>query len=196
MNYLAHFHLSDGDEGLLIGALLGDHVKGPLRGQYPLSWEQGIRLHRSIDAYTDQHAEIKQAQQLFDPEYRRYSGIMLDVMFDHFLNQHWHHFHPLALTTFSQQVYQLITSTDQLPENAQRQASNLARYDVLVNYQHWQTIEVALEHIGQRLRRSNPLAHSGGQLQQHSDTLEQIFLRFYPQLQQHANAQREKYLLE
>ena len=54
MNYLAHFHLAarlasergeEGD-GLLIGALLGDYVKGPLRGDYPDDWEEGIRLHR------------------------------------------------------------------------------------------------------------------------------------------------------
>ena len=52
MNYLAHSHLAarlasergeEGD-GLLIGALLGDHVKGPLRGEYPDDVEEGIRL--------------------------------------------------------------------------------------------------------------------------------------------------------
>lgn len=190
MNHLAHFHLSDGDNGLIIGALLGDHVKGLLKGDYPASWETGIRLHRSIDAFTDRHREIRQAQQLFEPEYRRYSGIMLDVLFDHFLNRHWKTFHHQSLTEFSQQVYQIINN-HRLPESASQQAANFERYDVLLSYQHWQTIEVVLERIGQRLKRKNPLAQSAEQLQQHYPALEQLFLDFYPQLQQHAHQQRD-----
>ena len=190
MNHLAHFHLSDGDNGLIIGALLGDHVKGLLKGDYPASWEAGIRLHRSIDAFTDRHPENRQAQQLFEPEYRRYAGIMLDVLFDHFLNRHWETFHHQSLAEFTQQVYQVINS-NRLPEPADRQAANLERYDVLLSYQHWQTIEVVLERIGQRLKRKNPLAQSAEQLQQHYPALERLFLSFYPQLQQHAQQQRE-----
>jgi acyl carrier protein phosphodiesterase len=189
VNHLAHFHLSDGDNGLIIGALLGDHVKGLLKGHYPASWEAGIRLHRSIDAFTDRHREIRQAQHLFEPEYRRYSGIMLDVLFDHFLNRHWEKFHHRPLTEFSQQVYQIITSHP-LPESAYQQAANFERYDVLLSYQHWQTIEIVLERIGQRLKRKNPLAQSAEQLQKHYPALEQLFLSFYPQLQAHAQEQR------
>lgn len=195
MNYLAHFHLSAGNDGLVIGALLGDHVKGCLQGQYPSNWEQGIKLHRSIDAFTDRHPSLRQAQQLFEPEYRRYAGIMLDVIFDHFLNQHWEKFHHQPLSDFSQEVYQLL-DTDGMPASARLQASNFARYDVLCNYRHWQTIEQVLERISQRLRRQNPLGQSAGQLQQHYLKLEQYFLDFYPQLQQHSHDQREQFSLE
>jgi acyl carrier protein phosphodiesterase len=187
--------LSDGNDGLMIGALLGDHVKGPLRGHYPAPWEQGIKLHRSIDAFTDQHAIIRQSQHLFAPEYRRYAGIMLDVVFDHFLNQHWQQFHHQQLSSFSAQVYQLL-DTDGMPAAAKRQASNLARYDILGSYQHWQTVERTLQHISQRLQRDNPLARSARQLQQHYAELERCFLDFYPQLQQHASRQRELFTRE
>ena len=190
MNHLAHFHLSHGNDGLIIGALLGDHVKGPLKGDYPANWELGIRLHRSIDAFTDHHREIRQAQKLFEPEYRRYSGIMLDVVFDHFLNHHWDRFHHHPLIEFSQQIYRVINNSH-LPDSANRQAANFARHDVLLGYQHWQTIDIVLEHIGQRLKRKNPLAQSAAQLQKHYPALEQLFLDFYPQLQAHAKQQRE-----
>jgi len=193
VNYLAHFHLSDGNDDLIIGALLGDHVKGILQGNYPPGWEQGIRLHRSIDAFTDQYPDLKKVQQLFAPEFRRYSGIMLDVVFDHFLNRHWHTFHHTALSDFSQQIYRIINNAEQLPETANLQAANLRRYDVLASYQHWQTVDMVLGRIGQRLRRSNPLADSAKQLQGHYAELEAFFLDFYPQLQQHVATQREIY---
>ncbi|WP_101758782.1 ACP phosphodiesterase [Oceanicoccus sp. KOV_DT_Chl] len=193
MNYLAHFHLSHGDDELLLGALLGDFIKGPLKGERSPGLEQGILLHRKIDAYTDQHSLPKQAQQLFAPEFRRYSGIMTDVVFDHFLNQHWHLFHHQPLTTFSQQVYQLIVESTHLTAAAQQQANNLARYDVFENYKHWQTVAAALQRIGQRIKRDNPLALAAEEMEQHYPALEQIFLEFYPQLQSHAQQIKKEF---
>lgn len=195
MNYLAHFQLSHGNEGLMIGALLGDFVKGPLKGEYPQSWEHGITLHRRIDAYTDSHSLTKSAQALLAKKYRRFSGIMLDVAFDHFLNIHWQRFHPQTLPAFIHDTYQLL-SKYKLPQAAQRQADNLIKYDVLTHYQDWNTVDVALGKIGERLRVENPLASSAEELKKYYPQLEQIFLEFYPHIQQHVSQQRKKLILE
>ena len=48
MNYLAHFHLAGSDNGLIVGALLGDYVKGPLTEQYSAEFLNGIILHLSL----------------------------------------------------------------------------------------------------------------------------------------------------
>ena len=52
MNYLAHFHLAGEQPAMIKGALLGDFVKGPLRGQFDAATERGIELHRNIDAFS------------------------------------------------------------------------------------------------------------------------------------------------
>ncbi|KKM01805.1 hypothetical protein LCGC14_1790730, partial [marine sediment metagenome] len=49
MNYLAHIYLSGDHPEVMVGGLLGDFVKGPLRGQLPRAIEEGIALHRKID---------------------------------------------------------------------------------------------------------------------------------------------------
>ncbi len=193
MNYLAHFHLGHGSNDLLVGALLGDFIKGPLTGRHGEGLEQGILLHRKIDAFTDQHPALRQAQQLFAPQYRRYAGIMTDVLFDHFLNRHWSQFHPQPLTDFSLHVYQLLDSQN-LPATAKRQADNLCRYDVLVNFQHWQTVEGALLQISQRIRRDNPLATAAAELEKHYAELERVFLAFYPELESHADNVRRGFI--
>ena len=120
MNYLAHFHLSHGDDDLIVGALLGDFVKGPLKGERDRRIEQGILLHRKIDAFTDSHLALRETHQQFDPRYRRFAGIMTDVAFDFFLNQHWQRFHHQPLDQFCQHVYQLLSSADQLTPAAKK----------------------------------------------------------------------------
>lgn len=193
MNYLAHFHLSYGNDDLLIGALLGDFIKGPLKGERKKSIEQGIFLHRKIDVFTDSHPLLKQAHQLFQPRYRRYAGIMTDVAFDHFLNRHWQQFHQQPLSIFSKQVFQLITTSNDLTLPAKHQAENLARYNVFSNYQYWETVEAALKRISQRLTRQNPLASAAQVMEPHYEELEGIFLSFYPELQAYVKQWRQEF---
>ena len=66
MNYIAHFHLTGDDEGMIIDALLGDFIKGPLSSSAisALNLSTGIRrgiyLHRCIDSHVDQLPELSQ----------------------------------------------------------------------------------------------------------------------------------------
>ncbi|WP_339671771.1 ACP phosphodiesterase [Dasania marina] len=186
MNYLAHLHLSHDTPGLMIGALLGDVVKGPLKGEYPADWEQGIRLHRRIDAYTDSHALIRACQADFPKKFRRFSPIMLDVVFDHFLIKHWQQFHPQILATFSTEMYQFLSNTH-WPAAAQPHVKRIVKHDLLNRYQEWDFIIEVIASIGLRMRVTNPLADTDEILAQHYQQIEGTFLQFYPQLQQHVN---------
>lgn len=189
MNYLAHFHLAscarpgDNAEGLIVGALLGDFVKGPLRGAWPGDWEQGIALHRRIDALTDSHPEVSALLETLPRDYRRYGGIMFDVCFDYCLAQHWRNFHRTSLPDFAQQIYAVLNQYgDALPPAARKQAHRLQQYDVLVAMGQWHTVDNMLGRIGQRLTRANPLDESAALLQNHLGNIETHFLRLYPQL--------------
>lgn len=191
MNYLAHFHLADAvarrsgfdDQGLLIGGLLGDFVKGPLRGAHPHPWEVGIRLHRRIDALTDTHPLTRQCLEDLPKEYRRYGGIMLDLCFDHCLSTQWPRLHPDPLPAFNQRTYrQVLDHAADFPRAASRQMQILADYDVLSGMSDWQRIEAMLKRIGQRIVRANPLANCGPTLARQMPTIEARFLELYPQL--------------
>ncbi|RZV58202.1 MAG: hypothetical protein EX270_02850, partial [Pseudomonadales bacterium] len=90
MNYLAHFHLAGDDPGLLIGALLGDFVKGEIGSKTFLSAARfdvlpeqtiaGIALHRSVDANFDTLEDLLAFRASMDPSSRRYHGIAIDLM--------------------------------------------------------------------------------------------------------------------
>ena len=99
MNYLAHLLLSGPDRDMQVGGLLGDFVKGPLKGELPTRVEQGIRLHRHIDTLTDGHPAFMAATRRLPGEWRRYRGILLDIYFDHLLACRWGHYHIGTSTT-------------------------------------------------------------------------------------------------
>ena len=55
MNYLAHLYLADDSPESIIGNLLGDFLKGQGTEGYSDEIKKGIRLHKSVDTYTDSH---------------------------------------------------------------------------------------------------------------------------------------------
>eukprot|EP01137_Pigoraptor_chileana_P025800 Opistho-2@95825 len=85
MNYLAHAYLSFNHPGILVGNMISDFVKGKKQYDFPDAVQKGIRLHRAIDAFTDQHPATREAKQLFKPAVGAYAGAFIDVVYDHFL---------------------------------------------------------------------------------------------------------------
>lgn len=60
MNHLAHIVLAGTDEGLRLGAFLGDHVKGRADlDDLPSGWAAGVVLHRRIDSLSDAHPAVQ-----------------------------------------------------------------------------------------------------------------------------------------
>ncbi|MFY8024925.1 MAG: ACP phosphodiesterase [Sediminibacterium sp.] len=85
MNYLAHAYFSFGNPEILTGNMISDFVKGKKQYDYPISIQKGIKLHRAIDQFTDDHAATKSIKQIFAPLVRLYSGAFADIVYDHFL---------------------------------------------------------------------------------------------------------------
>jgi acyl carrier protein phosphodiesterase len=183
VNYLAHFHLAWPEELLVVGGLEGDFHKGPLPGSLAPALQQGVVLHRAIDAYTDSHLAIVELRRAFPPELRRYAGILIDLCFDYFLARHWATYSEISHREFSNAVYTMLDKhADHLSGNARRMAGRLSEFDLLHRYQHWETITASAGRIGERLRRENPLSRSDEYLPPLLPELERVFRNFYPDL--------------
>jgi len=184
LNYLAHFHLAWPHEGLLAGALEGDFHKGVLRGALPHDLERGIKLHRAIDAYTDQHPDLLELRALFPKKLRRYCGILIDLSFDHYLSLGWQRYCEVPLDQFNVQVLDVLTQRrSQLSAGSQHMLARLLQYDILERYQHWETVPATAQRVGERLLRGNPFIDVEGHLTPVRADLEQAFTLFYPKLQ-------------
>ncbi|GFM55143.1 ACP phosphodiesterase [Pseudomonas cichorii] len=188
MNYLAHLHLGGQRPAQLLGSLYGDFVKGPLPGRFPAELEASIRLHRSIDSFTDNHPLIKDAMARFPAQRRRYAGIMLDVFFDHCLARDWHRYADIPLESFTRKVYGALAAERQLPERLALIAPRMAAQDWLGSYREFDVLEQVLGGISRRLSRPEGLAGAMQELQALYQPLSADFAEFYPLLQNFAQA--------
>lgn len=186
MNYLAHLFLSDDSPEALLGALLGDFVKGADKNSYPPEVRRSIELHRQIDSYTDSHAIVLAAKRQFALERRRFAGIALDIFYDHCLAKNWAQFSAIPLRTFTNNVYDLLqTQREFLPAKMQEMASVMVAQDWLASYAELDWIELTLERMAKRLTRGAPLAESILDLRTNYQVLEESFLQLFPEMISH-----------
>jgi acyl carrier protein phosphodiesterase len=110
MNYLAHLYLSGDDENVITGNFIGDYVKGKNYLKYPGKIREGIILHRQIDSFTDTHPRFREVKKLLRPEFGLFSGIITDLLYDHFLAANWNDFAPCTLRQFTKKMHSVLLS--------------------------------------------------------------------------------------
>jgi len=189
VNHLAHFHLAGDCEYLVVGALLGDYVKGPLTGALPPALERGVKLHRRVDAFTDSHAALRALRVHFGPGERRLAGVVTDLFFDYLLTRHWQLFHAAALDAFSARVYAILERHARaVPPPAARQARRIVEHDLLCRYGEAAVLEGTLERLGEVLRQPQAMRAATAVAWSRIGEFEESFLAFYPQLVEIAGA--------
>lgn len=189
MNFLAHLHIASVTETSLLGNFLGDFVKGHPQGKFNPDIVQGIRLHRFVDSYTDQHVIIKSLKPLFPEKLRRFSPIALDMFWDHCLSLHWHDFEDASLEDFCRRAQLQTVSESRLENNVLparfENVSQLAwKNKWFERYSEIETITFALQRMALRSTRMARLADTGETLLAHYELLTEQFFVLYPDVLQ------------
>ncbi|PKF61413.1 ACP phosphodiesterase [Psychromonas sp. psych-6C06] len=197
MNYLAHLHIAEHTHTSLLGNFLGDFVKGNPDEKFNHKIVQGIRLHRFVDSYTDQHPLVKTSKLLFEKEIRRFSPIALDMFWDHCLAKHWHRFHDCSLEVFSQQAQRIVTdecknSLHALPARFEKTSQLVWQGRWFEHYVDIKNIEFALQRIATRSPRMAPLASIFTTLEVNYQTLTGTFFELYPDVLEATLKAKEK----
>ena len=181
VNFLAHAYLAAGSDHAIVGSLMGDFVKGPLGDRYGAELTRALVLHRRIDTYTDAHDVVRQSRRRVSTGRRRFAGILVDVFYDHFLARHWDEFSDVPLERFTAHIYAVLREHHALlPERLQHVAPHMAAADWLASYRHVDAIGLALDRIGQRLKRGNAMLRSAEELLAQYGPFEADFRIFFP----------------
>ena len=181
MNYLAHLLLAGPTEAWRLGALLGDFMVGHPLATFPPTVQEGIRLHREIDRFTDAHPVFRRSRSRLDPGLCRFSGVIVDVFYDHFLARGWDAWCEQPLTGFAAEVYGMLERRlPELPPRMQEVVPFMIREDWLTSYRETQHVGRALRGMSRRLKRENPLGEAIGELHAHYPELQSDFDAFFP----------------
>jgi acyl carrier protein phosphodiesterase len=183
MNHLAHVLLAGADTDMQLGGLLADFWRGAPDPSWREGVSAGVGLHRKIDVYTDSHPVIAKLRERFEPPFRRYAGILLDIHFDHALARHWNAYANEPLEAVSQRALRLVDENrDWLPPELLRFAQYMRANGLFGAYAQRATIERVLQGMSRRLTRANPLAEGAAVLWENEDALDSGFAEFFPQL--------------
>ncbi len=192
MNFLAHAFLAQHSDQAMVGALLGDFVKGDDGDSYPTEIAREIRLHRQIDSYTDGHPVVRDGLALFPEGRRRFAGIILDIFYDHRLSQRWRVYSALDREAFIARFYRALDAhMELLPDRLAEIAPYIIRQDWLGSYHDYAGVEATVRRVSKRLTRQGDRMRAGLEnLQANYDALAEGFDRFFPDLLRFVNAQR------
>jgi acyl carrier protein phosphodiesterase len=191
MNHFAHLALAQSTVESTVGNLLGDFARGLNQVSLPTAVAAGLRNHRAVDRFTDNHPLVQEMKRGFSAKRRRFAGIALDIYFDHLLLEHWDRFEQRDLDELIEGCYQRMEEGQAImPHDEMRRVTRrMVEYDWFGSYRELDSVAEALDRVAGRIRFNNQFGNSIEDLQRNHDFICAGFIEFYPQLQQHVAEQ-------
>lgn len=183
MNYLAHAYLSFNDESLTVGNFIADHLKLANAGHLPAPIKQGVLLHRRIDYFTDTHPLFTKSKRHFYDGFERYSGVLVDIYYDHLLAKNFSRYSDVRLEDFTRKIYTLLQNNEHhLPESSKHFLKYVLMNDTFYQYSKIEGIELVLKHLSHRINHGIWLNESLPMFVANAPTIEEDFFEFMEDL--------------
>lgn len=187
MNFLAHLLLSGENEEVITGNYVGDFIKGRLSGEKITGWSAdfllGLKLHRHIDMYTDEHPTVREAKRMASKVLGKTAGIATDIYFDYFLAKYFDQFCDESLKSYSDRMYRVILNQDKLiPEHMKSMVRTMIRQDWLNTYETLEGIKLTFSRLSRRADFLDVLVLAEEDLAKNEEFYHDKFNIFFPQL--------------
>ncbi len=188
MNYLAHIYLSGTQPEVIIGNFIADGIKGKKYLNYPEGIQKGILLHRAIDSYTDSHAVVKQSTKRLHANYSHYSGVIVDILYDHFLAKNWANYSDQPLDKFVDNFYTLLEENyETLPLRIQKIMPHMITDNWLLSYSSVAGIGRILDQMNTRTKNRSKMNFAILELETYYLEFETEFTTFFNDLIAYSN---------
>jgi len=183
MNFLAHIYLSGDDDLLTIGNFAADSIEGNKYKHLPKQMQDGILLHRQIDTFTDSHPIVKQSKKRLHENYGHYSGVIVDILYDHFLAKNWKQYSDVPLPEYVDVFYDMLSANFEiLPIGTQKLLPFMVADNWLLSYASISGITKVLEGVNKRTKNRSKMNLAVAELQEFYDEFEQEFTLFFDDL--------------
>ena len=189
MNFLGHAYLSPHHDAILAGNVCADLIKGRALAHLAPGVEQGVRLHRAIDRYTDAHPAFAATRRYIDPCRRRYAPVILDVYFDHCLARDWEHYSTEPFDDFVERTcVALERQRHALPAHDPVRLDRMLAARWLAHYRTVEGIDRVFAGLNRRARFSDALAGASADLERHYVAIEANFSELFAALRRYVES--------
>jgi acyl carrier protein phosphodiesterase len=183
MNFLAHIYLSGNNNLVTIGNFMADGIKGETYKKYPIDIQKGILLHREIDTFTDAHPIVRKSTKRLHKNYGHYSGVIVDILYDHFLAKNWSNYSEVALEDYVESFYrELKEHYEILPLRIQRLMPYMIADNWLLNYSKIEGIQRVLNGMNRRTKHKSKMNEATKELKKFYNEFEEEFTSFFKEL--------------
>jgi len=183
MNFLAHIYLSGDDKSITIGNFIADGIRGKDYKKFPKDIQTGILLHRRIDTFTDAHKTVRQSTKRLHKNYSHYSGVIVDILYDHFLAKNWKTYSDIPLEKYVDDFYNLLEDNfDILPERVQKMMPYMITNNWLLSYASIDGIAKVLEGMNRRTQNRSKMNLAVNELEEFYEEFENEFTLFFAEL--------------
>lgn len=183
MNFLAHIYLSNNNDNLTIGNFIADFIRGNKYKHLPLEIQNGILLHRQIDSFTDSHKIVRISKRRLHERYGHYDGIIIDILYDHFLAKNWQDYATITLENKEQEFLELMQNNlDILPDKVLYILPYMKEQKWLTAYANMDGIERALIGMNKRTKNKSQMHLAIEDLKTHYKEFETDFTDFFKDL--------------
>lgn len=185
MNFLAHTFLSFEQEELLAGNFMADFCTTKDLVHLPSGLLQGVALHREIDRFTDQHPLVRESIAVIRPKQRKYSPVVIDIVYDHYLTREWQDHHEKPLQEFASSVYHdLSRKKEHFPVKLQAIFSKMVEDNFLLSCENEERLRRTFERIARRANFDHQFLNAYDDIMEHDETLYDLFQSFFPELKE------------
>jgi acyl carrier protein phosphodiesterase len=184
MNFLAHLYLSGDDDFVKIGNFMADGIRGKDYQNYPERIQLGVLLHRAIDTYTDNHTIFRQGKHRLHEKYHHYSGVLMDMYYDHFLAKNWSKYHSLSLEDYAHHFYKLLQTHESiLSPRTLKILPPMQTHNWLVKYASLEGLKDILTQMDFRAKNQSGMEHGVQDLLNHYEDYQNEFTLFFEEMQ-------------
>ncbi|OKH18787.1 ACP phosphodiesterase [[Limnothrix rosea] IAM M-220] len=184
MNLLAHLHVGDRLSPVAsAGNLAADLCRNPSCPEY----RRGMEFHQKIDTFTDTHPVVLASRKLFPGQLRRFSAVILDLVFDHCLSQSWEKWHHTNSREefIESRLTQILQVSNQLPTNAAEMIHHMQQSRLLHRYSELEGVAFSIRRIVVRRPKFAPMLEAIPLLESKYQLVNETFQTFYPELLAH-----------
>lgn len=188
MNFLAHIYLSGNNALVTIGNFIADGIKGKDYKIYPKAIQTGILLHRHIDTFTDAHETVRLSTKRLHEKYGHYSGVIVDILYDHFLAKNWTNYSNIPLDIYVQMFYDALEEHyNLLPLRIKKMMPYMIADNWLLSYASIEGITRVLEGMNRRTKNRSGMNKAVIELEEHYKLFEDEFSAFFDDLIEFSN---------